>query len=178
MILSRKYAFFCKKAAQRASAWAQMCMRVYAGVFENFLDGDGGVQAAGVGRWHGNYGNCEIYERGMGAPVFALMGYAAASLGIPRGGAVPLCGMARGADLPQGYAGNDGNGGVQVAAAWHNKNGNERKRTETNGEWCVTIYPEGLQGAVGFGSGKELPHGNAMGRFTAGVMQWADLPQG
>ena len=26
-----------------------------------------------------------IYERGMGAPVFALMGYAAASHGIPRG---------------------------------------------------------------------------------------------
>ena len=32
----------------------------------------------------------------MGAPVFALTGYAVASLGIPRGFAVPLFGMARG----------------------------------------------------------------------------------
>ena len=32
----------------------------------------------------------------MGAPVFALTGYAVASHVIPRGGAVPLCGMARG----------------------------------------------------------------------------------
>ena len=32
----------------------------------------------------------------MGAPVFALMGYAAASHVIPRGFAVPQCGMVRG----------------------------------------------------------------------------------
>ena len=39
------------------------------------------------------------------------------------------------ADLPQGYARHlDGCGGVRVAWVWHNKNGNERKRTETNGE--------------------------------------------
>ena len=31
----------------------------------------------------------------MGAPVFALTGYAVASHVIPRGFAVPLCGMAR-----------------------------------------------------------------------------------
>ena len=31
----------------------------------------------------------------MGAPVFALTGYAVASLGITRGFAVPLSGMAR-----------------------------------------------------------------------------------
>ena len=31
-----------------------------------------------------------------GAPVFALTGYAVASLGIPRGFAVPLCDVARG----------------------------------------------------------------------------------
>ena len=32
----------------------------------------------------------------LGAPVFALTGYAAASHGIPRGGCLPLCGLARG----------------------------------------------------------------------------------
>ena len=32
----------------------------------------------------------------MGAPVFALTGYAVASHVIPEGDAVPLCGMARG----------------------------------------------------------------------------------
>ena len=57
----------------------------------------------------------------MGAPVFALMGYAAASHDIPRGFAVPQFGLAR-----------------------------------------AKIYRRG----------------NAMGRFTAEVMQWADLPQG
>ena len=41
----------------------------------------------------------------MGAPVFALTGYAVASLGITRGFAVPLCGMGLGADLPMGCAG-------------------------------------------------------------------------
>ena len=53
----------------------------YAGLF----DGNGGVRGAAAWRWHEICGNCEIYERGMGAPVFALMGYAAASLGISRG---------------------------------------------------------------------------------------------
>ena len=64
----------------------------------------------------------------MGAPVFALTGYAVASLGIPRGFAVPLAGLARGADLPLGNATRrvtaggsarqlDGNGGMRVAAA-------------------------------------------------------------
>ena len=40
----------------------------------------------------------------MGAPVFALTGYAVASQGITRGLAVPLGGGTQGADLPQGYA--------------------------------------------------------------------------
>ena len=35
-----------------------------------------------------------IFDGG-GAPVFALTGYAVASLGIPRGFAVPQCGMTR-----------------------------------------------------------------------------------
>ena len=38
----------------------------------------------------------------MGAPVFALTGYAVASLDIPRGFAVPQWGLAQSADLPQG----------------------------------------------------------------------------
>ena len=37
----------------------------------------------------------------MGAPVFALTGYAVASQGITRGFAVSLGGGARGADVPQ-----------------------------------------------------------------------------
>ena len=42
-----------------------VCVQAF---FENFLDGNGGVQTARAWRLHGNYGNCEIYERGMGAP--------------------------------------------------------------------------------------------------------------
>ena len=38
----------------------------------------------------------------MGAPVFALTGYAVASLGIARGLAVPRWGGTQGADVPQG----------------------------------------------------------------------------
>ena len=54
----------------------------------------------------------------MGAPVFVLTGYAVASLGIPRGFAVLLCGMARGEELPTGCARQlDGNGGMRVAWA-------------------------------------------------------------
>ena len=72
IILSRKLRFFAKKTAQRASAYASVYERVCSvrvqAFFENFLDGDGGVQTAGAWRLHGNYGNCEIYERGMGAP--------------------------------------------------------------------------------------------------------------
>ncbi|MBR2910048.1 MAG: hypothetical protein IKC05_00430 [Lentisphaeria bacterium] len=39
-----------------------------------------------------------------GAPVFALTGYAVASHVIPRGFAMPLCGMARAIDVPVGKA--------------------------------------------------------------------------
>ena len=42
----------------------------------------------------------------MGAPVFALTGYAVASHVIPCGFAVPRWGETQGADMPQGYAGN------------------------------------------------------------------------
>ena len=44
-----------------------------------------------------------------GAPVFALMGYAVASHVIPRGFAVPLCGVARAGYLPQSNTRFDGN---------------------------------------------------------------------
>ena len=55
----------------------------------------------------------------IGAPVFALTGYAVASHVIPRGFAVPLSVLARGKELPQGNAGRfDGNGGVRVAVVW------------------------------------------------------------
>ena len=63
----------------------------------------------------------------MSAPVFALTGYAVASLGIPRGFAVPQSGMARvqsyrggmqRSALPQGYARLfDGCGGMRGAWA-------------------------------------------------------------
>ena len=51
-----------------------------------------------------------------GAPVFALAGYAAASLVIPRGFALPPSGLARAQELPQGNAGQlDSDGGMQSA---------------------------------------------------------------
>ena len=48
-----------------------------------FFDGNGGVRAAGAWRLHEICGNCEIYERGMGAPRYT-----------PRV-CLPLCGLAR-----------------------------------------------------------------------------------
>ena len=55
----------------------------------------------------------------MGAPVFALTGYAVASLGITRGFAVPQSGMPRVMIYRWGVQGFfDGNGGVHVAWAW------------------------------------------------------------
>ena len=51
----------------------------------------------------------------------------------------------------------DGDGGVQAAAVWHNKNGNERKRTETNGEKGVPRYTPMVGCAVGrYGSGGQI----------------------
>ena len=47
------------------------------------FDGNGGVRGAAAWRWHEICGNCEIYERGMGAPRY-----------IPRG-CLPLFGLAR-----------------------------------------------------------------------------------
>ena len=53
----------------------------------------------------------------MGAPVFALTGYAVASHVIPRGFAVPLSGMARVKIYRRGMPGFfDGNGGM--LGAW------------------------------------------------------------
>ena len=34
------------------------------------FDGNGGVRGAAAWRWHEICGNCEIYERGMGAPRY------------------------------------------------------------------------------------------------------------
>ena len=42
----------------------------------------------------------------LGAPVFALTGYAVASHVIPRGFAMPLCGVARGQSYRRGMPGN------------------------------------------------------------------------
>ena len=88
-------------------ARAMMCRR---GVL-CLLDGCGGVHIAGAGRLHKTYKTYKTYKMMMGAPVFALTGYAVASHVIPRGFAVPLGGVARvlicrrvmqWADLPQG----------------------------------------------------------------------------
>jgi hypothetical protein len=50
----------------------------------------------------GVMGFMKIYERGMGAPVFALLGYAAASQGIPQGFARRCVGWLRGENVPPG----------------------------------------------------------------------------
>ena len=44
----------------------------------------------------------------VGAPVFALMGYAVASHVIPRGGTLPQCGVAQASNMPQGRANRRG----------------------------------------------------------------------
>ena len=63
----------------------------------------------------------------MGAPVFALTGYAVASHGITPGGCCAAVWYGSGQNVPVGYAGQrDGNGGVLSAGVWHNK-------TVTNG---------------------------------------------
>ena len=54
---------------------------------------------------HKTHKTYKTYEIMVGAPVFALTGYAAASHVIPRGFAVPLFGLAR-AQSYLGYAGN------------------------------------------------------------------------
>ena len=69
-----------------------------------FFNGNGGVRAAGVWRLHKTYKTYKTYKIMIGAPVFALTGYAVASLGIPRGFAC-RCGVGREwADMPPGYA--------------------------------------------------------------------------
>ena len=59
------------------------------------FDGNGGVRVAGAWRLHKTYRTYKTYKIMVGAPVFALTGYAVASHGIPRGFAVPQCGLAR-----------------------------------------------------------------------------------
>ena len=66
------------------------------------LDGNGGMRVAWAWRLHKTYKTYKTYKMMMGAPVFALTGYAVASHVIPRGFAVPLWGVAQGADVPQG----------------------------------------------------------------------------
>ena len=44
---------------------------------------------------HKTHKTYKTYKMMVGAPVFALTGYAVASLGIPRGLEVPLWGVAR-----------------------------------------------------------------------------------
>ena len=61
-----------------------------------FFYGNGGVLSAWARRLFMDLVDQMDLMDKMGAPVFALMGYAVASHGIPRGFAVPLCGMAWG----------------------------------------------------------------------------------
>ena len=68
----------------------------------------------------------------MGAPVFALTGYAVASHVIPRGFAVPLSGLARAIDVPA----------QQTAAAVPAKNSQEddsciRSRNSSGERWYL-----------------------------------------
>ena len=66
---------------------------------------------------HKTYKTYKTYKKMMGAPVFALAGYAAASHGIPRGFAVPLCGLVRAKSYRWVCRQLDGNGGVLSAVA-------------------------------------------------------------
>ena len=44
--------------------------QIYRRGMPGFFDGNGGMRGAGAWRWHEICGNCEIYERGMGAPRY------------------------------------------------------------------------------------------------------------
>ena len=65
-------------------------------------DGNGGARAAEVWRLRMDLMDLMDLMDNVGAPVFALMGYAAASHGITRGVCGTLCGLARAIDVPQG----------------------------------------------------------------------------
>jgi len=101
----------------------------------------------------------------MGAPVFALTGYAVASHVIPRGfvcrslvwlGRRFAVGVVQRADLPQGNAGQlDGNGGMRVAWAW-------RLCLTCLTRWVRHVIPRGFARRCAVGLWQ---------RVTAGVMR-------
>ena len=113
------------------------------------FDGCGGMRVAVAWRLHKTYKTYKTYKMMMGgASVYQRV-------------CLPQCGMARAMIYRWGMPGFfDGCGGVRVAVAWHNKNGNERKRTETNGEKGVPRYtPRVCCAAVWNGSGEDVPQG-------------------
>ena len=57
------------------------------------LDGNGGMRVAMARRLHKTHKTYKTYKMMMGAPVFALTGYAAASHVIPRGFACRSVGL-------------------------------------------------------------------------------------
>ena len=79
---------------------------------------------------------------------------------IPRGFALPLWGLARCADLPQGYARqHDGNGGVQVAAAWRWLMDQVDKMDKMDKMGAPRDNPRVGGAAVWNGSGEDVPQG-------------------
>ena len=99
----------------------------------------------------------------MGAPVFALMGYAVASHVIPRGFAVPLGGVTRVLICRRGMPGFfDGCGGMRIAGAW---------RLHGNFWEFLGIFERGMGAPLytpwvclsvwGWGAGEKCTGGNA-----------------
>ena len=69
--------------------------QIYHRGMPGFFDGNSGMRVVGAWRLHKTYRTYKTYKIMVGAPVFALTGYAVASHVIPRGFAVPLCGLAQ-----------------------------------------------------------------------------------
>jgi len=140
--------------------------RVAAGVCGQ-CDGNGGVRAAGVWRLHKTYKTYKTYKIMIGAPVFALTGYAVASHVIPRGFAVPRCGWAWVQIYRWGVPGFFyGNGGVRAAWAW---------RLHLTCLTCLTCLTRWVRRCIprgvavplcGMGLGADLPMG------CAGLFLW------
>ena len=104
--------------------------------------------ARGRGACMGNFGNFWEFLRGVGG-----------RLGIPRGFACRWEVGRVGADLPQGYAGNDGNGGARAAGVWRllmdqvdlmDLMDNVGAPRDTPWVCCAVVW---------FGSGADLPRG-------------------
>ena len=53
----------------------------------------------------------------------------------------------------------DGNGGVQAAVAWRLRMDQMDQMDQMDKMGGASVYPEGLRGAVWFGSGEDLPVG-------------------